>query len=548
MPYQTDELSGTIIVAGPETAAPTLRYPLNARGLHAISIGTVPVRSATQGMSVRVPLKLSGDQTYSLISPDAGTRSDHGVDLVELYWKIADVTDQHLDIGQIGAQVAPGDAPGSYACELSRVAYVKLVPLNEAEASAWRSDQAGCETRRLFGHNDAHYPHYAFRLTTAEEVRREVDQYRESDFSRIYWEAGGGDLMSYFTSIGRLHTLDGVDDFGRRGDRLHAESWRVFRDQDIDPFDVALAHTHELGMEFHACYRVAGFQYPPPLDQNNTGDTYFEQHPEFHGEDRAGNRTPRISYSYPEVRAYVVSLLREMADRPIDGVCLLYNRRPPLVEYEPLIVEGFKDEFGSDPRGLAEDDPEWVRFRARTLTQFMREAMDTIELGRRIAVSAVVAGSEAENLMQGIDLEAWVREGWVDTIIPYSPKPDFRPFFFEASRMVWDDASQLDFFVRTVAGSSTVLAPNVMPRSMSPEDYRRTAATVYGAGTNHMFFWDCAGGAGRANFGHAWNALRRLGHKEEIEAWVYAGELDLPRPSTPLREWAGWNLSYVTPG
>ena len=172
----------------------------------------------------------------------------------------------------------------------------------------------------------------------------------------------------------------------------------------------------------------------------------------------------------------------------------------------------------------------------------------SVESPRRLDVSAVVAGSEAENLMQGIDLEAWVREGLVDTIIPYSPRPDFRPFFFEASSMVWDDVSQLDFFVRTVAGTSTLLAPNVMPRSMSPEDYRRTAATVYAAGADQMFFWDCAGGAGRANFGPAWNALRRLGHKDEIAAWVAAGEPELPQPSTALREWAGWNLSYVTPG
>ena len=167
---------------------------------------------------------------------------------------------------------------------------------------------------------------------------------------------------------------------------------------------------------------------------------------------------------------------------------------------------------------------------------------------RRLAVSAIVAASEAENLMQGIDLAAWVREGLVDTLIPYSPRPDFRPFFNESSSMVWTDPAQLEFLLETVAGSSCALAPNVMPRSMSPEDYRRQAAAIYAAGADNLFFWDSAGGGCRANFGYAWNALRRLGHVDEVQAWIEAGEPDLPQSSMPLREWAGWDLSYVTPG
>ena len=68
-----------------------------------------------------------------------------------------------------------------------------------------------------------------------------------------------------------------------------------------------------------------------------------------------------------------------MAQRPVDGICLLYNRRMPLVEYEPPIVEGFKGQFGDDPRQLDAHDPHWLSYRAHVLTDFMREvraAMD----------------------------------------------------------------------------------------------------------------------------------------------------------------------------
>ena len=65
-------------------------------------------------------------------------------------------------------------------------------------------------------------------MTTADEVRRELEPYRNSDFARMYWECGQGDLMYHLTDIGRRCTFDGLDDFDRVGDRLHAESWRAY--------------------------------------------------------------------------------------------------------------------------------------------------------------------------------------------------------------------------------------------------------------------------------------------------------------------------------
>ena len=155
----------------------------------------------------------------------------------------------------------------------------------------------------------------------------------------------------------------------------------------------------------------------------------------------------------------------------------------------------------------------------------------------------MVAATEQENLQDGIDLRAWVSEGLVDTLIPYSSEP-----VYDSHEMAWTDPSQLAFFVDLVNGTDCVLAPNLMPRHQSPEDFRRRAATVYGAGAGHMFFWDAAGGSGRANFQPMWSGLRRLGHQDEIAAWQAAGEPDLPHTIKPLRKWNGWDFAYETPG
>lgn len=544
--YEIDSLSGTMLLAGPETAAPTITYPLNLHGLYAVSIGVLPITSSEEGHQLAILLKRSGDETFTALTlPPQSDGGPHHHEIVEMFWRITDLTGHGLQIGQIGARVAPADNAGSFECAPARVAYFKLVPLTDAETRAFQSDQQGSDTRRLFAHNDAHGPHYQYRLTTPEDVRREIEPYRDTDFSRMYWEAGGGDQTSYFSQVGGRHTFN-LGDFGRRGDRLHVESWREFQQQGVDPFDVALEYTHEIGLQFHASYRVAGFHYPPPLDHFNTGDSFYKRHPEWRGIDRTGRQTPRMAYSFPEVRQFVISLLREIAQRPIDGICLLYNRRMPLVEYEPPIVEGFKGQFGDDPHKLDAHDPRWLSYRTGVLTEFMREvraAMDQEGRSKRIEISAIVGGTEGENLINGMDLGTWVNEGLVDTLIPYTSGQNY-----DSSVTAWTDPKQLEYFINLVRGTSCVLAPNIMPRHMTPEEFRQRAATVYSAGADHMFFWDCAGGSGRANYRDTWNALRRLGHRDEIDAWRASGESDLSNPRMNLRKLGDWDLSYVTPG
>ena len=552
--YETDTLSGVMLAAGPETVAPEVSYSPGVSGWHAIHVGMF----GDYNYAVQTLLKTSADQTFTMMEapqlepPRKGsivvTPANRQRQVQELFWKVTDLTGQEIVLGQPTRQVAEGDGPGSRHCETSRIAYIKLIPLSDAEVGKLRADRERNDTRRLYAHNDAHGPHQLHRPTTAEEIRREIEPYRNTDFARIYWEAGGGDGLNYFTRIGRTSAFDGLDDFDQPLYRLQAESWRILRDRGIDPFQIALDHAHEIGLEFHAGYRVAGFHYPPPYDHFNYGDSFYARHPELRGVDRNGNVTPRVSYAFPETRRYVISVLREVAGFEIDGIALLYNRRPPLLDYEPPLVESFRSEYDLDPRRLDEDDPRWLSYRARTLTLFMREvrqAMDAVaeeqERDRRIEVSAVVMSNEEENLYNAMDLKAWVEEGLVDTLIPYSSGPNL-----DSLSDSWTDVRDLDYWLSLTKGTSCRLAPNVMPRDLSPEEYRRRASALYAAGVENLFFWDSA--TRRANFSASWNALRRLGHKEEIASWTEAGEPSLANPTHVLRRLGDWDMRYVTPG
>lgn len=554
--YETETLSGVMLMAGNETVAPEVTYPVEAQGLHAVSIGVwgdhvTPGTTRWYGQLrtfVEVLIKTTGDDTSSLLTLP-GLEWGFAERLMELYWGVVDLTDRDLVLGQVQWRVAAGDGPGAIQCANARIAYIKLIPLTDSEIDEYQSDKQSPDAKRLFAHNDAGGPMY-YRPTTAAEIRSHLEQYRDSDISKLYWEAGMGDSMNYFSEIGRTPTHDRLNDFGRVHTRLNAEGLRILRRKDIDPFKVALKHAHSMGLEFHAGYRVAGFHFPPPHDYENEGATFYKFHPELRGVDRNGNLTPRMSYTYPEVRRFVISLLEEMTRLGVDGVCLLYNRRPPLVEYEPPLIEGFISEYGDDPRKIEEDDPRWLSFRSRVLTKFMHEVRDAMDLAteklgrtKRLEVSAVVMASPEENLYHAMDLKTWIDEGVIDTLIPYSSFHDL-----ESMSEAWTDVNQVEALLSLTRGTSCTLAPNIMPRQLSPEELRIRANVLYDAGVEHLFFWDSDVLQPRSNSAGSWNAIRRLGHKDEIKAWREAGEPSLNTPTMEITHLGDWDLSYRTPG
>ncbi|HWB96305.1 MAG TPA: family 10 glycosylhydrolase, partial [Bryobacteraceae bacterium] len=420
-----------------------------------------------------------------------------------------------------------------------------LVPLSAAEAREESEERRSGRHRRLFAHHDAWSYTFSFRPATADDIRRELEPLRDTDFARIYWESGMGDRMYYPTKLGLTPVDDWFDDPYRTGDRLAAETWRIWRRDGIDPFCTALEYAHQIGLEFHATYRPAGFHFPFPEDEWNRGG-FYDRHPELRGRDREGKATPRLSYAYPEVRQKVLEFLREMAQYPVDGICLAYNRRPPFVEYEAPVVDTFRQKYGQDPRKLDARDPRWLKHRAETLTTFMREVRAALadEAARQkrkpFELTAIVMSTEQENLYQAMDLAAWVQAGLVDTLVPYTSVPALK-----STGQSWVDPKQAEFFVRLTRGSKTRLALNLMPRVQPPEQFRTRAHGLYQAGAEYLFFWDTNA---RDDFSPSWSALRRLGHREELAEWARRGSPEFPRPHRKLRKMADWDFRYDTPG
>ena len=111
------------------------------------------------------------------------------------------------------------------------------------------------------------------------------------------------------------------------------------------------------------------------------GDSFYARNQQLRGSDREDSISPVLSFTYREVRQHVIDTFGEMVAYGLEGICLLYNRRHPIVEYEPPLIEGFREQHGADPRELPTDDPTWLRYRAGVLTGFTRELHDTLGVG-----------------------------------------------------------------------------------------------------------------------------------------------------------------------
>ena len=527
--YETDTFRGTMLVATEESNAPDVTYPVKRTGWHEIYIG---IYRRPFGQPKYVQAKLTDDPAFTALAGLPGDKDHQETWIDEIFWKTADLTGRGIILRQIRLP----------SVRHAWVAYIKLVPLSDEQVAGLHADRRRQDTKRLFVHTDAHFSDVT---GSKEELLKHLEPLRHTDVARIYWEAGGGDRVLYSSKIAQDHSallLDarGADSVSlpRKIDRQWAQTWAAYRRNGVDSLRVAAEFAHAIGVELHASYRTGGFVYPPPHDELYGG--FARKHPELHCVDRDGTKLPRISYAFPETRRYVISLFREMAEYPIDGVCVLYNRRPPLVAYEAPLVEGFKSRFGEDPRSLDPRDERWLKYRSEVLTQFMRELRAELDaVGReqkraqRLAISAVVSRAE-ENVLHGMDLRTWIKEGLVDTIIPYSSSIRLNSY-----TPAWTNPQDITYFVSLVNETGCRLAPNLMPRDLTAEQYARKADMLYQAGVRDFFFWDGIERVRKAS---------RLGHRQEITDWIESGEPPIVPNAIRLRKLGEWDFRTETPG
>ncbi|MER5485972.1 family 10 glycosylhydrolase [Streptomyces sp. NPDC002812] len=223
-----------------------------------------------------------------------------------------------------------------------------------------------------------------------------------------------------------------------------------------DPLGTAVAEAHARGLELHAWfnpYRVA----------NHTDRSLLvPEHP------ARRNRTWTVPYGgklyynpgLPEVRRFVQdAMLDAVARYPLDGVHWDDY-------FYPYPVEGrdFDDDAAYEQYGRAfATRADWRRHNTDTLVREMSERLRALRPATRFGISpfAVWRNSDRDPLgsptQAGVgtyddlyaDTRKWVREGWIDYIVPQA--------YWQIGHPAADYAAIVPWWARTVAGTRVQL-------------------------------------------------------------------------------------------
>ena len=194
------------------------------------------------------------------------------------------------------------------------------------------------------------------------------------------------------------------------------------RDPGFDPLEVACREAKRLGLSLHAWVNVmpAWRGKTPPADRNHV----CTKHPNWIVVGKDGRRQPFndhyvcLNPCLAEVREYIVSVLRDLAERyPIDGLHLDYVR---FIEGEWSYDEKTVSLFGMMTGASPEEKPEaWTQFRRAAVTELVtmtRRMLKDMRPNAVLSAAVFPTAKSRERVLQ--DAEGWMRRGLVDWVFP----------------------------------------------------------------------------------------------------------------------------------
>ncbi len=289
--------------------------------------------------------------------------------------------------------------------------------LHAAEAPKPRNGE-----KVLVINDDGFSPFFTGQYKTAEDLRKQMLSFRDTQVAVFEWCITAGSRSNFPSKVTEL-IGDGVKEYGRRGDQLAAETLHRLAKEGVDTLQVVADGCHEAGMLCYASMRMNGDYAEKDMEgslSRQLDSNFWRQHPEFRVRGMKGEDKTKLSFAYPEVRAFKLGILKEAAMRNIDGISLDFLRHPPFFGFEEPLKVAFQSKYQVDPSTVAADDPRWHPLRAEFMTIFLREVRKILdEEGQRkhrhLGLSARI--DWREHTMQGCDIGTWLKEGMLDYVV-----------------------------------------------------------------------------------------------------------------------------------
>lgn len=409
IPYEfVDGPAGNMVFAPPEANTPELTVPLTLKkpGWYAVFVGLF----STSEAPTEAWLRLDGDPAPV---KRENRSSDHYGNSEEVFLKAAELSEKScLRIGQQNT---------GFVCGCG-VTHVRLIPLSPEEVQRLQADRRDTSHRTMIGTIDGFSYMFYRSPRTVEALLSQVEAFRDTDFGTLILQSPGGDKVNYASQVGYMKGTH-AEEFPRIGDRHFVESIRELAANGINSQKVLIDGAHAVGMKVHVAIRPAGWSFFEPYT-DYWESPFYEDHPEWRCTDRDGTPVTRMSWAVPEVRKYMIALLREQVRFGADGAHVAFNRGYPVALYEAPAIKLFQQKYsGDDPRSLPEADPRITQWRSDIVETFMRELRAMLDEeqkarndGKRLSLSIMILGTEHDDLRFGVDIRRLVEAKLVDEI------------------------------------------------------------------------------------------------------------------------------------
>lgn len=289
-------------------------------------------------------------------------------------------------------------------------------------ASAAEAPRPRNASKLVVVNDDGFSAFFSGKYQNADDLRRQVRSYSDTQVAVLEWCIAAGSRVNYPSRVSELIGT-GVKEFPRRGDKLATETLHRLAAEGTDTLAVVAGACREVGITCYASLRMngdynigwMGETLPRMMNSN-----LWWAHPEFRVRGKNGEDRTKLSYAFPEVRAFKLGILREVAERDIDGINLDFLRHPDFFGYEEPMVQAFQARYGIDPRTLPATDPRWLQLRAEIMTEFVRDVRRLLDAagrrkGRRLGLSARVDWKA--HPAWGCDIATWLNEGLLDYLV-----------------------------------------------------------------------------------------------------------------------------------
>jgi len=280
----------------------------------------------------------------------------------------------------------------------------------ESRWTIWGISELGC----WLGH---HNPTCG--SATGHDAEDCLDAHLACGIDHVVWDLGRSVLTYHSdlprtTCVGLRDEPEGLTASGRAVERMYRDRCQL---------RAALRHARGNDMVLYG--RLCMNRHYSPGSPHRS--EFAQNHPEWCEHRKDGWVDPsRLCYAIPEYRQERIDILMEAADIGVDGLHLDFCRQPPATRYHAAFINPYREKTGTDPRGLSLQDREsfldWCDFRAESVTALLRELKARLapfrdRWQRRVPVQVRVPNDGLEaNLVAGLDVVTWCREGLIDEI------------------------------------------------------------------------------------------------------------------------------------